>query len=403
MTERVVIIGAGHGGIQVATSLREGGYKGDIVMISDEADLPYQKPPLSKGFLNGKQAVDNLLFRNSGFYADNNIQLVLGAQVVAIDLSAKTVTIHDNTTLEYTKLVLATGASNRKLSTGGTRDKDILYLRNMTDAQQMKSALEKADKIAVIGGGFIGLEIAAAAAEMGKGVTVIETQERLMNRVLPAVVSDVFYKRHLEKGVSVLLNARIDSISDTFRITLKNNTVVDADLIIAGIGVLPNSEIAEKAGLACSNGINVNAYLETSDPSVYAIGDCACYYNDFAERTMRVESVQNAVDQAKCVANTILGKKEKYRAVPWFWTNQYDLKLQMAGIAVDFDTCILRGGVESNKFSAFYFKNEKLVGVDSLNRPADHLLARKLLEAGISPTYAQVSDVDFKLNMLIKS
>jgi 3-phenylpropionate/trans-cinnamate dioxygenase ferredoxin reductase component len=431
MTNRIVIIGAGHGGVQVAFSLREEGFEEEIVVISDENDLPYQKPPLSKGFLGDKQTVENLLFRNILFYEESKIQLVLGEKVTKIDVKSKTVSTQNNLFFEYGNLVIATGARNRKLpflggnmersdipNTFGTEEpnpSNVLYLRNLSDAQWIKSKLETANKVVVIGGGFIGLEVAAAAVEMGKTVTVIEAQERLMNRVLPPILSNVFLEKHTENNVSVLLNRQISNfdlntdLSREYRegcvsqIFLTDKTVVETDLILVGIGVLPNSELAEAAGLTCENGIVVNEYLQTSDPSIWAIGDCTFYHNDFAEKKMRVESVQNAVDQAKCVASNILGKKEKYHAVPWFWTNQYDLKLQMAGIALDFDTQILRGSIQTNKFSIFYFKNKKLIGVDSLNRPADHLVARKLLQAGISPTFEQVEDTLFKLNDLISN
>jgi 3-phenylpropionate/trans-cinnamate dioxygenase ferredoxin reductase component len=422
MTNRIVIIGAGHGGVQVAFSLRDEGFEGEIVVISDEKDLPYQKPPLSKGFLGGKQTVENLLFRNTLFYEENKIQLVLGEKVTKIDLKAKTISTHNNLFFEYENLVIATGARNRKLpffeknmerrdipntfGTEGPYPSNVLYLRNLSDAQWIKTKLETAEKVVVIGGGFIGLEVAAAAVEMGKTVTVIEAQERLMNRVLPPILSNVFLEKHTENNVSVLLNSQISNFGlntkgGVSHVFLTDKTVIQTDLILVGIGVLPNSELAEAAGLTCENGIVVNEYLQTSDPAVWAIGDCAFYDNDFAGKKMRLESVQNAVDQAKCVASNILGKKEKYHAVPWFWTNQYDLKLQMAGIALDFDTQILRGSIETNKFSVFYFKNKKLIGVDSLNRPADHLAARKLLEAGVSPTFEQAEDTLFKLNDLI--
>jgi 3-phenylpropionate/trans-cinnamate dioxygenase ferredoxin reductase component len=408
--KKVVIIGAGHGGVQAAVSLREEGFKGQITLISDENELPYQKPPLSKGFLNGKQTVENLLFRNAFFYADNEIDLVLGETITAINLSNKNVLGQNGQVFDYDFLILATGARNRQLFTDGTsrnnreggKPKNILDLRSLGDAQNIKTQLEKAEKIVVIGGGFIGLEVAAAAVELGKKVTVIEAQERLMNRVLPPVVSDVFLKKHIEHGVEVLLNAKVSKIVKNTEgcvsgVQLTDNQIIETDLLIVGIGVLPNSELAHAAGLACENGIVVNEFLETSEPNVFAIGDCANYFNEFAGRKMRVESVQNAVDQAKTVAKNIVGLPTKFHAVPWFWTNQYDLKLQMAGIVLDFDTIILRGAVETNKFSAFYFKNQKLIGADSLNRPADHLSVRKLLQAGVSPTKEQVEDLNFKL------
>jgi 3-phenylpropionate/trans-cinnamate dioxygenase ferredoxin reductase component len=397
MKKRVIIIGAGHGGVQAATSLRDEGFEGTITLISSETELPYQKPPLSKGFLMGKQTEENLLFRNLQYYEEKDILLLLGTTVTGIDVHSKTSSTEDEGVWEYDYLILATGARNRKLP---FHTEGVLDLRTLYDAQQIKTQLKKINHLTVIGGGFIGLEMAAAAIELGKNVTVIEAQDRLMARVLPPILSDVFLKKHQEQGVGVLLKTSVWDIKNTeggYFIHLNNGETLQTDLIVVGIGVLPNSELAEKAGLTCENGISVNEFLETSDPSVFAIGDCARYYNDFAGRTMRLESVQNAVDQAKCVVHTIMGKREKYHAVPWFWTNQYDLKLQMAGIALDYDTQILRGSVESNKCSVFYFKDKKLVGVDSLNRPADHLAARKLLQLGISPTFEQVEDVGVRL------
>lgn len=403
--KKVVIIGAGHGGVQVATSLREEGFEGKITLISDENELPYQKPPLSKGYLNGKQTVENLLFRNALYYADNQIDLVLGETITQINNAEKNVVAQSSSNYDYDYLVLATGARNRQLNTEGALSNNIVYLRSLSDAKNIKTQLQKSEKVVVIGGGFIGLEVAAAAVELGKKVTVIEAQERLMNRILPPVVSDIFLKRHKEDGVDVLLNAKISKIQQNTEgvvtgVQLSDNQTIETDLVVVGIGVLPNSELAEAAGLTCENGIVVNDRLETSDPSIFAIGDCANYFNAYAQRKMRVESVQNAVDQAKVVAKNIVGMPTKFHAVPWFWTNQYDLKLQMAGIAIDFDTIILRGSVEACKFSAFYFKEHKLLGADSLNRAADHLAARKLLQAGISPTKEQVEDLDFKLGNL---
>lgn len=403
--QKIVIIGAGHGGVQVATSLREEGFEGKITLISDENELPYQKPPLSKGYLNGKQTVENLLFRNALYYADNHIDLVLDEAITQINVSEKNVVAQSGSNYDYDCLVLATGARNRALNTEGGVFSNIVYLRSLSDAKNIKTQLQKSEKIVVIGGGFIGLEVAAAAVELGKKVTVIEAQERLMNRVLPPIVSDVFLKRHKENDVDVLLNVKISKIQQNTEgvvtgVQLSDNQIIETDLLVVGIGVLPNSGLAEAAGLTCENGIVVNERLETSDPSIFAIGDCANYFNAYAQRKMRVESVQNAVDQAKVVAKNIVGMPTKFHAVPWFWTNQYDLKLQMAGIAIDFDTIILRGSVEACKFSAFYFKDHKFVGADSLNRAADHLAARKLLQAGISPTKEQVEDLDFKLGNL---
>ncbi len=384
----VVIIGAGHAGVQAAVSLREMGFEGKIQLIADEPHIPYQKPPLSKGFLNGKQTVENLLFRNEKYYDDNRIELVLGEKIGTIDVENKVVKAASGKAISYDTLVLATGARNRKLPIEVSGE--VLYLRDLTDAQCLKPALEKAQKIAVVGGGFIGLEVAASAVEAGKNVTVIEAQDRLMARVLPPVLSEVFLKKHQEMGVNVLLNTQLSS-----------EELSAFDLIVVGIGVLPNQELAVEAGLKCDNGIVVNEYQMTSNSNIYAIGDCANHFNVFADKRCRLESVQNAADQAKVAAAHIVGKATPYHAVPWFWTNQYDLKLQMAGINSDYDNYALRGDLEAHKFSVFYYKNDKLVAADSLNRPADHLAARKLLQAGLTPSKEQVQDLNCKLTEVV--
>ncbi|AEI46886.1 NAD(P)/FAD-dependent oxidoreductase [Runella slithyformis] len=384
----VVIIGAGHAGVQAAVSLREMGFEGKIQLIADESHLPYQKPPLSKGYLNGKQTADNLLFRNAHYYEDQKIDLILGEKAVALDTRSQTVSAASGRVFSYDRLILATGAENRRLP------QDIahhaLYLRNMTDVQRLRAALETAKSVAVVGGGFIGLEVAAAAVEAGKQVTVLEVQDRLMARVLPAVLSEVFLKRHREMGVNVRLGA-----------TVSAEILADYEAVVVGIGVIPNQELAMEAGIECQNGMVVNEFQQTSESNVYAIGDCANHYNRFAGKRCRLESVQNAVDQAKIAAAHICGKAQAYDSVPWFWTNQYDLKLQMAGINTDYDSYVFRGDLSMDKFSVFYFKGADLVAVDSLNRPADHLAARKLLQAGVTLGKDQIVDINFKLTAVL--
>jgi 3-phenylpropionate/trans-cinnamate dioxygenase ferredoxin reductase subunit len=297
-------------------------------------------------------------------------------------------------------LILATGANNRKLVLNGTEAPNILYLRTLNDAQVIAQRLESSQHIAIVGGGFIGLELAALAAEKGKQVTVIEAQTRLMERVLPAVISTTFQQTHEHNGVRICLNSHIEQISSEGIQTKEG--FVRADLILAGIGVIPADSLAQEAGIVCENGVAVNEFQQTSVPYIYAIGDCANHYNVFARKNIRLESVQNAVDQAKVAVNHILEQPQAYRAVPWFWTNQYHLKLQMVGISAGFDECVLRGEKGSDKFSVYYFKNKQLIGVDSLNRAADHLNARKLITAGISPTKTQVEDLSFNLNDCLK-
>jgi len=397
---KVVIIGAGYAGVQAASSLREEGFAGEIVLISEERDLPYQKPPLSKGYLQGKQSAEAILFRSENYYSANQIELRLGTSISQILPDEQKIITSEGEKIDYTHLILATGASNRQLTITGADTAEILYLRTLADARKIEEKLQDAKSVAIIGGGFIGLELAALVQEKGKNVSVIEAQSRLMERVLPAVISDVFKETHQQNGVNILLNTFTSSIEENM-IKTQCGKSIKADLILAGIGVIPETKLAEQAGINCENGIIVNEFQQTSIVNIYAIGDCANHYNVFAKRNLRLESVQNAVDQAKVATNHILGKAEAYQAVPWFWTNQYHLKLQMAGISTGFDEYLVRGDISSGKFSVYYFKDTKLIAVDSLNKAAEHLNARKLLSLGVSPSKEEILDVNFNLNSLV--
>lgn len=401
MKKRVVIIGAGHGGVQAASTLREDGFEGEIVLISDESDAPYQKPPLSKGYLQGKQTAQAILFRSANYYNDNEIDLQLGVRVNHIHTNENQIELSDGSKLDYDYLIVATGACNRKLLFHGKIAEKIYYLRNFTDAKVIEEKINPARHIVIIGGGFIGLELAALAIEKEKKVTVIETEDRLMKRVLPQALSKVFYDTHKEHGVEMLLGVSVVDVIDGKTIKLNDGTTLETDLVLAGIGVIVETELTENSDISFDDGIVVNGFQQSNIPNVYAIGDCANHYNPFAKKSLRLESVQNAVDQAKVAASHIMGKPIEYNTVPWFWTNQYHLKLQMAGISFGFEEAIIRQSPKPDRFSVYYFRKEKLIAVDSLNRPADHLNARKLLAAGISPTKQQVEDFDFKLNSLL--
>jgi 3-phenylpropionate/trans-cinnamate dioxygenase ferredoxin reductase subunit len=387
----VVIIGGGQGGFQVAASLRAEGFQESITLIGDEPGVPYQRPPLSKGFLLGKQEQRHAELRPSAFYETQRITLVTG-RATAIDRPARRVTLDSGEQIEYDTLVLATGARNRLLP-----HKNVLYLRTLGEATEIRQRLAAANDVVVIGGGFIGLEVAAAARTLNKQVTVIESQSRLMARVVAPVVSEYFRSQHEAKGVDILLKATLQGIAET-EVLLGERTRRPADLVIAGIGVEPNVELAREAGLPVGNGITVNEYLQTADECIFAIGDCAESHNMFADIVCRLESVQNAVDQAACVAKGILGHRAPYSAVPWFWTDQYDIHLQMAGLPTGFDQVVTRGDPQTRKFSVFYFRGGGLCAVDSVNRPADHLAARKLIGAhtALSPDQAMDESFDLK-------
>ena len=370
-------------------------------MISDESNAPYQKPPLSKGYLQGKQSAQAILFRSENYYKDNGIDLQLGVRVDRVHSDKNKIKLFDGSELDYDYLILATGASNRRLRFNGKMAEKVYYLRNFADAKMIEQKIGPANHIVIVGGGFIGLELAALAVEKGKKVTVIETEDRLMKRVLPEALSKVFNDTHKENGVEIRLAVSVVDIIDGKNVKLGDGTTLNADLVLAGIGVVVETELTENSGISFNNGVVVNSFQQTNIPNVYAIGDCANHYNPFAKKNIRLESVQNAVDQAKVAAAHILDKPFKYNAVPWFWTNQYHLKLQMAGISFGSDEAIIRQSPKPERFSVYYFKDKKLIAVDSLNRPADHLNARKLLTAGISPTKDEVIDFDFKLNSLL--
>ena len=376
----VVIIGGGQAGFQTAASLRAEGFEEPITIVGEEPGVPYQRPPLSKGFLLGKQEQRHAELRPAAFYESQRITLVT-ARVTAIDRASRRVTLDSGDRIDYDTLVLATGARNRRLPVEG-----VFYLRTLAEAAELRQRLRDANEVAIIGGGFIGLEIAAAARTLGKRVTVIEAQPRLMARVVAPVVSEYFRVQHAAQGVEVRLNATLADLPQ------------GADLVVAGIGVVPNSEFAAAAGLPVSNGITVNEHLRTPDERIYAIGDCCECPNPFAEMCVRLESVQNAVDQAASVAKSITGHAEPYNAVPWFWTDQYDIHLQMAGLPFGYDQAVTRGNPENRKFSVFYFREGRLRAVDSINRPAEHLAARKLIgtRAQLSPDQAKDESFDLK-------
>jgi 3-phenylpropionate/trans-cinnamate dioxygenase ferredoxin reductase subunit len=411
-SDGVVIVGAGQAGFQVAASLRMEGFEGPIALIGDEPNLPYQRPPLSKGFMAGKQDIESTALRPLAFYQSHRIDLMTGARVIAIDRVGRSVSLASDVgfdrSLHYDALVLAVGARNRTLALKGTELDGICYLRTDAEAVDIQQRLEHARDIVVIGGGFIGLELAATACALGKSVRVIEVQPRLMPRVVSPILSDFYRDLHTSQGVKISLGVAVSEIvghqGEVSEVVLSDGSVRPADLVLVGIGVVPNIQLARDAGLSVSNGIVVDQHLRTEDESIYAIGDCAEHPNPFANPfsggRVRIESVQNAVDQAKCIAAAIVGRSEKYRAVPWFWTDQFDIKLQMAGLSGGYGQVVTRGEPESRKFSLFYFRDGRLAAVDSVNRPGDHLAGRKLIGAGTAITPEQAADPSVDLKAL---
>jgi 3-phenylpropionate/trans-cinnamate dioxygenase ferredoxin reductase subunit len=397
-----VIVGTGQAGFQTAASLREEGYQEPVTIIGEEPHTPYQRPPLSKAFPLGNQDLENIELRPAKFYKDHHIDLVAGKRVTAIDRAERHVRVASGSRVPYEKLVLAVGARNRNLPVKGAELDGVLYLRSLEEAVVIKERLKDAQEIVVVGGGFIGLELAAVACMLGKSVTVLEALPRLMPRVVAPVISEFYRELHASKGVKILCGSSVSQITGSGgkvrSVALSDGAMYPADLVLVGIGVVPNVDLAGEAGLRIANGIAVNEYLETDAEDIYAIGDCAEHPCVFAGARIRLESVQNAADQAQCVAAAIAGRRNCYRALPWFWTDQFDVKLQMAGISQGHDRIVTRGNPETRKLSVFYFRESRLVAIDSINRPLDHMFGRKLLTAGVRLTPEEAGDeaVDLK-------
>lgn len=368
MLPGAVIVGAGQAGFQTALSLRSEGYVGPITLIGEESRLPYARPPLSKAFLKNDADPETLEYRPAAFFTEHRIDCLFGERVIAFDRGSKVLRIASGGEIPWSHLVLATGARVRTLS--GTRP-DVHYVRTTEDSLVLRQALRRGGELSVIGGGFIGLEVAAAARSMGMSVQVTAAEARLMGRAVSPFISQWFAALHDRHGVSLRMNTMLRDLDDP---SLTGEVVV-------GIGVIPNIEIARDAGLEVFDGIVTDSFLRTSDPSIFAVGDCALHPNPYAGGLIRIESVQNAADQARAVASTIAGKPREYRQVPWFWTEQFEAKLQIAGIPHDDDEIEVRGDVEVGKFSVYSYRHGELRAVESVNRPADHIAARKSLEA----------------------
>jgi 3-phenylpropionate/trans-cinnamate dioxygenase ferredoxin reductase subunit len=395
-----VIIGGGQAGYQTAASLRGAGYQEPVIILGEERELPYQRPPLSKAYLTGDTTAERLTFRPANYYEKHQIDLRCGERVTAIDRQANRVTLAAGSSIAYDHLVLATGAHNRKLPVHGAEHEGVLYLRSIADANLIKDRFAAAQAVVVAGAGFIGLELGAVASKLGKKVTVIEPLARVMSRAVSPAISQFFAEAHVGWGVDLRLNTRLASIEGDTRVrsvsTIEGERI-PADLVLVGIGILPAVELAEAAGLTIDNGIVVDAQLATSDPVISAIGDCANFPDAATAGRMRLESVQNAIDQGRCVAKRIAGKPIDYAAVPWFWSDQRDLKLQMVGLTAGCDATVLRGDPATRAFSVFCFKGGRLAGIESVNKPADHMFGRRLLGAGESIAPEEAADLSFDL------
>ena len=401
----VVIVGAGHGGAQVAIMLRTQKFAGTIAIIGEEPELPYERPPLSKEYFAGEKEFERIQLRPAKYWDEREVTMLLGKRVASVDPGAHTVTTDGGETIGYGKLVWATGGSPRMLPIPGGDLPGVQGVRTRADADAMKAALETAGQIVVIGGGYIGLEAAAVLSKAGKKVVLLEALDRVLARVAGEELSRFYEKEHRDHGVDLRLGVCVDAIEGETKVTgvrLADGEVIPADLVIVGIGIVPAVEPLIAAGADCANGVRVDRLCKTSLPDVYAIGDCAAHANDFAEGAeIRLESVQNANDQANVVAKGIVGDEAPYHAIPWFWSNQYDLKLQTAGLSTGHDQAVLRGDPATRSFSVVYLKAGKVIALDCVNATKDYVQGRMIVTAGLVATAGQLADTETPLKALL--
>ena len=403
--EHLVIVGAGQSAIQCITSLRKEDYPGLITLVGEEEHLPYQRPPLSKGFLEDTVSNERLYFKKLEFFVENKVQLKLGTKAEEIDIENNNIHLSDNTKLSFDKLVFATGSSVRKLDFPGKDLNSIYYLRGLDDALSIKKDLQTRQNIVVVGAGYIGLEVAAIAAKQNKSVTVIEMADRVMNRTVDPQISDYYLKLHQKNGVTFKFNTSLKEIvgaSNPEKVICSDGTEVKADMVIIGAGIMPNVELAENAGLSCDNGIVVNEFGKTDHANIYACGDCTNHPNKLLNKKIRLESVHNAMEQSKTVASSIINKSIEYNQIPWFWSDQYDHKLQIVGLSGEHDKVIMRGDMSDAKFMLLYTKDEKLIAVDAVNNSKEFLICKKLVANKVTIKADEISNPDTNLNDLIE-
>ena len=399
-----VIVGSGHAGVQVAASLREEGWEGDIILLSDEPELPYQRPPLSKAFLKGQMDLAGLPLRAEKFFLDHRVDLRLGEKALRIDRTGRRLELSSGGSLAYDHLILATGARQRVLRAPGVDLEGVHSLRAIRDAAAIRENLSAGKRVVIIGAGFIGLEIAATALHLGGEVTVVEIADRPLGRAVSPTMSTFFLEAHKAFGAIFRLETGVTAIrgvdGHVAEVELSDGTRLPADIVIVGVGVTAEDALAREAGLVCENGIVVDEYMATSDPAISAIGDCAQFPSLMLGAPLRLESVQNATDQARALARRLVGKPEVYNALPWFWSDQGDLKLQIAGLSHGVDTWITRGDPASRAFATFGFRDGKLAVVETVNRGAEHMAARRLIAAATPITPEQAADLGFDLKKL---
>ncbi|MCB2051171.1 MAG: FAD-dependent oxidoreductase [Novosphingobium sp.] len=403
----IVIVGAGHGGAQVAVALRQRGFEGSILMIGRDSEPPYERPPLSKEYLARDKEFERIYIRPPGFWGDKDISLRLNTAVTGIDPASSEVTLSDGGKVGYGQLIWAAGGDPRRLSCAGADLKGVHGVRDRADVDRMMAELDAgAKQVVVIGGGYIGLEAAAVLTKLGCNVTLLEALPRVLARVAGEELSEFYQNEHRIRGVDVRLEAMVDHLEGAdgkvTGVKLADGTVIPADMVVVGIGIIPAVGPLIAAGAAGANGVDVDEFCRTSLPNVYAIGDCAAHANEFAGgAVIRLESVQNANDMATTVAKAIMGEPEAYHALPWFWSNQFDLKLQTAGLSIGHDTTVLRGDPATRSFSVIYLKDGRVIALDCVNAVKDYVQGRKLVEARAQIAPEQLADAGTPLKEML--
>ncbi len=385
MTQTIIVVGAGHAGGQAVSTLRQKGFDGRIIMIGDEPWVPYERPPLSKAVLAGELELERTFLKKEAWYPEKQIDFRPNTRVTSFDRRAKTVTTSQGENLAYDKLLLATGTRVRKLQAPGAKLENIFYLRDIDDTVSIRKQMKPGANVVIVGGGYIGLEVAAVAVKMGCHVTVLEGLDRVMSRVVAPEVSAFYHKVHTDAGVIIKTGMAVTGFEGqgkVERVLCADDSSFPADLVIIGVGVIPNVELAAEGDLAVDNGIVVDEFCQTSDANIWAAGDCTNHPNALLGRRLRLESVQNAVDQAKTAAGAMCGELKEYSEIPWFWSDQYDLKLQIAGLSEPGDEVVIRGNPADRKFSALYLRDGRFVAINAINMIKDFMAAKKLIAEG---------------------
>ncbi len=402
----VLIVGTGHAGAHAAMLLRQQGFTGSVAMVGDEPDLPYERPPLSKEYFSGEKPFERIMIRPATFWAERDIAVLTGHRVIAVDPDAKTVAIENGLHFGYGNLIWATGGVPRRLDCAGSDLRGVYTVRTRADADAMMAALDTTQQVVVVGGGYIGLEAAAVLAKAGKSVTVLEALPRVLARVAGEPLSRFYEAEHRAHGVDVRLEAKLDCFVGKAGVLtgvrMADGEVLPAQMAIVGIGISPAVGPLIAAGAKGSNGVEIDGHCRTSLPDVYAVGDCANHENGFGEGgRIRLESVQNANDQATTAVRSILGDPQPYHAVPWFWSNQYDLRLQTVGLSTGYDDLVLRGDPATRSFSVVYLRGGKVIALDCVNATKDYVQGRKLVIDGLSPDKALLADATVLLKSLV--